>query len=140
MKKIFLALILAFTTLCSAGITTSAYNNNYVNEISPYYLYTYQAKSTLEISGKSATCKSSLTGMTSVTKISATQYLEKKNGTKWETISGGTWSDSVNSSSLTMSNSKSNLSSGTYRLRTVFTVYCGNNYETVEKVSSEATV
>lgn len=28
MQKIFLALILAFTTLCSAGISTSAYNDN----------------------------------------------------------------------------------------------------------------
>lgn len=50
------------------------------------------------------------------------------------------WSDSNNARFLTMSNSKSNLTSGTYRLRTVFTVYSGTSYETVEKVSSEVTV
>ncbi len=36
-----------------------------------------------------------------------------------------------------MSNSKSNLSSGTYRLRTVFKVYNENNSEAVEKINSK---
>ena len=89
--------------------------------------------------GDTAYCKSVIKGGSAVTQINATQYLEKKNGSKWEAVSNGTWSDSIKKKSFTMSNSKSRLSSGTYRLRTVFTVYNGTNYETVEKISLEVT-
>ena len=125
-------------TLFSAGICVSAYNGE--NSVSPYYLYTYTAKSKLTISNRTAECESTLEGYMSVTKISAAQYLEKKNGSEWETVSLGTWSNSVDGDRLIMSNTKSNLSSGTYRLRTVFTVYSGTKSESVEMVSDETTI
>lgn len=131
MKKMFvviLAVITAVAMLC--GITVCA---------APRYAYTTSVTSTLSISSNTAYCKSILRGDSTVTKIEAVQYLEKKNGTKWQIVSGCTWSDSANSRYLTVSNSKSGLSSGTYRVRAVFTVYSGTSYETVEKISSEVT-
>lgn len=79
-------------------------------------------------------------GDSTVTQIDGVQYLEKKNGDKWETVSNGTWSDSSSRNSLTMSNSKDNIGSGTFRVRVVFTVYSGSSSEIVEKISKEKTV
>lgn len=138
MKKMVIVFVLMLSMIFSIGISVCAYGEH--NTISPYYLYTYSAESNLSIVGDTAYCKSVIKGGSAVTQINATQYLEKKNGSKWEAVSNGTWSDSIKKKSFTMSNSKSRLSSGTYRLRTVFTVYNGTNYETVEKVSSEVTV
>ncbi len=68
-----------------------------------------------------------------VTQIDGIQYLEKQNGKNWDTVDS--WSDSSKSNSLTMNNSKDNIGSGTYRVRTVFTVYSGSSSEVVEKIS-----
>lgn len=101
------------------------------------YQYTSSASSTLTISGSTAYCESKLTGLSSVTSISGTQYLEKK--VLWWRDTVAEWNASTNGTRLSMSNSKSNISSGTYRLRTEFTVYSGSNSEPVEKISSEIT-
>lgn len=133
MKKQLSALLFMFMALVMiCGIT--------VNAVEPRYAYTTSASSYLTISYNKASCISSVSANNSVTKISATQYLEKKNGRTWSTVSGCVWSDSSNRNSLTMSNSKSSLSSGTYRVRTVFTVYSGSNYESVEAISKEVTI
>ncbi len=114
--------------------------------ISAYARYSYTAavSCSLTISNKTAYCDSTAVGMNGVTKILATQYLEKKmtftGYSYWETVSGGTWSNTVNGYDIEMINSKSSLTSGTYRLRTVFTVYSGTSYETVEKISAEKTI
>ena len=138
MKKSIFAVLLAFSLLFSSGTSVYAYSGG--NVASPYYLYTNSVNSTLIVSGKTAYCESTITGDSTVTKIYATQYLEKKNGSKWEVVSKGTWSDSVNGKSLSMSNSKDNLDSGTYRVRTVGTVYSGSKSEPVEKTSKEVTI
>ena len=136
MKKRLSALFLSFIALSMVlGITAYA--------VEPRYAYTTSTASTLTISSGSAYCWSTAKGNSSVTKIEGIQYLEKKIGSDendWSTVSGCTWTNTTNNNSLTMSNSKSNLSSGTYRVRTVFKVYSVNNYETVEKISSEATI
>ncbi len=136
MKKTIIAILLALSVLLLAGISVCAYGGN--NTISPYYLYTGSVKSTLIISGKTAYCESVIKGDRTVTQIYAMQYLEKKNGNKWEIV--GSWSDSVNGNSLTMSNSKDNLGSGTYRVRTVATVYSGTKSEPVSDTSKEVTI
>lgn len=131
MKKMFVVILAVITAVAMLyGITVCA---------APRYAYTTSVTSTLSVSSNTAYCKSTLRGDSTVTKIEAVQYLEKKNGTKWQTVSGGTWNDSANSRYLTVSNSKSGLSSGTYRVRAVFTVYSGTSYETVEKISNEVT-
>ena len=77
---------------------------------------------------------------TTATKIEAVQYLEKKSGSKWYVVTDGTWTDSVNDSLLIVSNNKSGLTSGTYRVRTVFTVYSGSDSEKVTAISKEVTI
>lgn len=136
MKKAIIAIVLSLSVLFSAGIPVCAYGGG--NIASPYFLYTNSAKSTLIISGNTAYCESVIKGDSTVTKIYATQYLEKKNGNKWETVDS--WSDSVSGKSLSMSNSKDNLGSGTYHLRTVATVYSGSKSEPVVKTSMEVTI
>ena len=136
MKKAVIAIVLSLSVLFSAGIPVCAYGGG--NIAFPYYLYTGSAKSNLAILSSTAYCKSEIKGDSTVTKIYATQYLEKKNGNKWDIVDY--WSDSVNGSSLTMSNSKDNLGSGTYHLRTVATVYSGSNSEPVVKTSIEVTI
>lgn len=138
MKRKVIAILLAFSALFSMGISVCAYNGG--NIASPYYLYTGSVESSLTIVGGTAYCKSVITGDNTVTQIYATQYFEKKNGDKWEVVKNCTWSDSVKGKSLTISKSKDNLGSGTYRVRTVGTVYSGSKSEPVEKTSKEVTI
>lgn len=133
MLKRIITILLTVIAIVSTAIPAYA-----INIANPCYLYTSSASSTLTISSKTANCESFLNGYRSTTtKIKATQYLEKKNGSNWNTVSGGTWSDTQNGSSFSMCNSMSNLESGTYRLKTVFTVYSGTKSETVSKTSKE---
>ena len=138
MKRKVIAIMLAISALFSMGVSVCAYNGE--NTASPYYLYTYSVKSSLTIVNGTAYCKSVITGDNTVTQIYATMYLEKKNGDKWEAVKNCTWSDSVKGKSLTISKSKDNLDSGTYRVKTVGTVYSGSKSEPVEDISKEVTI
>lgn len=126
----FMLIIAILSTLC--GVTVCA--------VEPRYSYTTTATSTLYISSNTAYCKSKARGKTTATKIEAVQYLEKKSGSKWYVVTDGTWTDSVNDSLLIVSNNKSGLTSGTYRVRTVFTVYSGSKSEKVTAISKEVTI
>ncbi|MCM1577200.1 MAG: hypothetical protein NC078_00175 [Ruminococcus sp.] len=133
MKKVLCTLFIAVITVSMlCGISVCA--------VQARYAYATSVTSTLTKSGSKLTCTSTCRGISTVTKITAVQYLEKKNGSNWDTVKDGTWSGSADSSYLYMSNSKSSLDSGTYRLRTVFTVYSGTSSETIEKTSSEVTI
>jgi hypothetical protein len=140
MKKRILAFLSTSIFLFVFFIPTQTVEAAYV-PISPYYLYAATVKSTLVIQNGTATCSSELVGGTSVTKIIGYQYLQKKNSNDtWSTVSGGSWSKTENDTDLVMINTKSSLSPGTYQLKTVFYVYSGSNYETIEKVSNTVTV
>lgn len=133
MKRRISAFMLIITILSSlCGVTVCA--------VEARYSYTTSATSTLYISSGTAACKSKARGKASATKIEAVQYLEKKSGGKWYVVTDGTWTDSVNDSLLIVSNNKSGLTSGTYRVRTVFTVYSGSKSEKVEAISTEVTI
>lgn len=137
MKKL-ICILMAFALMFSAGISASAYSSG--NTASPYYLYTYSANAALSITGGTATCTGKIAGNSTVTKIVATLYLEKKNGSSWNVVNGAVWSGSVSGNSLSMAKTKDYLGSGTYRARIVGTVYSGSKSEPVEKTSSEVTV
>ncbi len=99
MKRKAIAILLALSVLFSMGMSVCAYNGE--NTASPYYLYANTVESSLNIVGGTAYCKSVIKGDSTVTQIYATQYLEKKNGSKWEVVKNCTWSDSVKGNSLT---------------------------------------
>ena len=124
-KRLFALLTISMALLMFLGVTVYA--------VEARYAHTTSVTST-------AYCKSTAQGDSTVTQIDGLQYLEKKNGNKWETVGNGTWSDSSSRNSLTMSNSNDNIGSGTFRVRTVFTVYSGSSSEVVEKISKEKTV
>ncbi len=139
MKKKILAFVMAFATLlASTGNMVSASENDY--GIAPAYCYTSDCYSSLSISGSTATCTSSATGYYGeTTKISVYQVLQKKTSSgSWTSV--GSWQETDSGYKGYASNLKSGLSSGTYRLYTIFTVYAGSNYETIEKYSSTKTI
>lgn len=124
-KRLFALLTISMALLMFLGVTVYA--------VEARYAYTTSVTSTLNISNGTAYCKSSAKGNSTVTQIDGIQYLEKKNGDNWDIVAS--WSDSSSRNSLNMSNSKDNIGRGTFRVRTVFTVYSGSSSEVVEKIS-----
>jgi hypothetical protein len=102
--------------------------------------YTASCSSTLSVSGTTGTCTSDATGYYGeTTKIVMVQYLQKKSASgSWSNVCS--WSETDNSYRGYMVRTKYNLSTGTYRLKTVFTVYAGSNSEVLTKYSSSKTV
>jgi hypothetical protein len=132
-KQKFFSIVLIIVFVLSLAPATSAFV-----AIAPLYLYTNTVDNGLVISGSTATCKSVITGLSSVTRIEATQYLQRWNGSRW--IDVVTWSDSVNGRRLSMTNTRSNLSSGTYRVYVEATVFAGSNSEFVTGWSNSVTI
>ena len=111
-------------------------------DMTPRYYYTYSYNSELSFSGSTATCKSKATGyINTTTQIDFDQTLQKLNYLGgWSSVDNAHWTDTVYYYKGSVTNSKSSLSGGTYRLKTEFTVYAGADYETIIDYSSEETV
>lgn len=127
----FLIVFMTFSMLC--GITAFAIFKN------PRYSYTASAFSTLYFDGDTAKCTSSLTGLSDVTGISGTQYLEKKVGDDWEVVKYCNWFKMDTDTILRIYNTRTVTESGTYRVRAEFTVYSGSDNEPVTAISNEVT-
>ena len=98
--------------------------------------------STLTISAATATCYSMYRDASgSTSKVVITQSLQKE-GVFWTwSTCAGEWTKSTNGSSASLNNKVYNLESGTYRLKTVFTVTLSNGTsETVTVYSAQKTV
>lgn len=140
MKKVLsliLTLLLCFTFSATASAKTAS---SYV--VQPYYEKAQEAKSILNINGTDAICESSLAGDPDVIKIVAVQTLEKQGFLwTWGTYDDTTWTKTVYTNTLAMSNTKTSLSSGKYRLKTVFTLTDKNGEtETITVYSDEKSV
>ena len=109
--------------------------------VSPLYEIAGDTYSDLYINGASATCSSNIQKSSAV-KITAEQYLQKQGFLWiWGTYGGAEWTKTVNTNTISMSNSKSGLESGKYRLKTVFTLTDKNGKtETITVYSDEKTV
>lgn len=106
----------------------------------PAYEIARGSSSILTTSGTTATCVSKAEGQ--CVKITSEQTLEKYWGL-WICTSadGAHWTKTVNSRSISMSNTKSGLANGKYRLKTVFTLTdSSGKTETITVYSSEKTV
>lgn len=121
MKKIILIAIVGIV-LFVFGITAYA-------EAMPFVLGSSKRESILMINGTTATCTSKYTASDdAVSEVVITQSLERHCYLwVWETV-GGEWSTSSDGSSISFTNTVSGLSSGTYRVKTVFDV-TGTNGE-----------
>lgn len=109
--------------------------------VSPLYEIAQSAYSGLFVNELTATCKSN-TSSNSAVKITAEQYLQKQGFLwTWSTYDGAEWTKTVNANTISMSNSKSGLESGKYRLKTVFTITDKNGKtETITVYSDEKSV
>ncbi len=121
MKKV--VSVLAILLLCFSVPVTASASVVPVGVVQPYYEKADMAISELIINGTTATCRSLVKGYPDVVEITAVQYLEKQGFLWiWGTYDNTMWSKTVNSKTLTMSNTKTGLPNGKYRLRTVFTL------------------
>ena len=133
MKKV-ISLLLCLLMCCSFTITASASTVPSYGIVQPYYELANSAESVLSIEGTTATCRSSVRGDTDVIKIVAVQTLEKQGlFWKWSTYKDTTWTKTVYTYSLDMSNTKTDLASGKYRLKTDFTLT--DKYGKVETIT-----
>lgn len=139
-------LAIVLTALCLfAAVGTVACADAVSNPddvISPAYEYADSVSSRLYISEQTATCRSDADGC-NVVSITVEQTLEKHSGWFWiwNSVDGANWTKTVNLNSISMSNTKSGLSSGTYRLKSVFTLTSSSGKtETITVYSEEKKV
>ncbi len=110
--------------------------------VQPYYEKAVNALSELSINVTTATCKSITKGNSDVVEVVAEQSLQKQGFLWiWSTYDGAEWTKTVYINSLSMSNTKTGLSRGKYRLKTVFTLTDKQGKtETITVYSDEKTV
>lgn len=140
MKKLFSLLLAAVMMFCFS-ISAYAVDQEPPEPVDPDepYMYTQSISSSLSISGTTATCVSRVNGIPGqVTLITITQYLQKKNGSSWTTVSS--WTKSYPPNSAVYINTKSGLSSGTYRVFTSAVVYHNTFPEFVTAYSTQKTI
>ncbi len=110
--------------------------------VSPAYEYTMITKSYLTITSSTAECKSVCDGMAGVTQITVEHTLEKHWGLWiWNEVDGASWTKTVDTRAISLVNTKSGLDSGTYRLKSVFTLTnSSGKSETITIYSEEETI
>ncbi len=107
------------TTVSAKTVSTHAL----VNSVSPLYDIAKSVRSELILTGTKAECVSQVSGE-NIAKITVEQTLQKYSGWFWiwDDVDGASWSKTENMSSVRLSNTKSGLTSGTYRVKSVFTL------------------
>lgn len=142
-KKILAIVLTALCLFAAVGTVACADAvSNSDDVISPAYEYADSVSSRLYISEQTATCRSDADGC-NVVSITVEQTLEKHSGWFWiwNSVDGANWTKTVNLNSISMSNTKSGLSSGTYRLKSVFTLTSSSGKtETITVYSDEKTI
>lgn len=135
MKKL-VSLVLALCIAVCASVSAFAADKSTVQNdgIELYYSYTESVTSLLSISSKTATCNSVVYGYPDkTTKITVTQELQIKDGSKWVSKYG--MGKTVYATSTSFVKTYKNLDSGSYRVKTIAKVYSGTSYETVTAYS-----
>lgn len=142
MKTKLLAILLVLVaTLSVLSVCAYADSNRTIPGISPYYSYAVNPSSYLSLNGSDLNCTSYVCG-NGVTKIVGEQTLQKKGILNIYTkVSGANWTKTVNDDEFDMYNTKYNISSGTYRLKTEFTLTASSGKtETVTVYSVDVVV
>ncbi len=98
--------------------------------IQPRYAQLQYAKPTLSVSGTKASYSLDARGASTVTKMSATLQLQKKESNGSYSNYGSSWSASSSGNKLTTDGSKTVDSGGTYRLKASITLYVGSSSST----------
>lgn len=140
LKKVLVSLGVLFC-LCSssAAVAYADTTTSFVNgDISLAYVIADDTSSNLSIENKTGYCVSTASGFNAVS-ITVTQTLQKYWGLWiWTDVKDAEWTTTEDSNSISFSNSKGDLDSGTYRVKSVFTltdIY--GKSETITAYSSE---
>lgn len=138
-----IASLLAVVILCmnfsvvsyADTITVTSLENH---GVSSAYEIASSCRADLTIQNGTAYCTSTAEGTVAVS-ITVTQTLQKHWGLWiWNDVKDASWSKHINGSSVCLSNSKSGLDSGTYRVKSVFTLTDKNGkVETITVYSDE---
>lgn len=119
--KILVSAFLSAIMLCFTPTVQSVAAEPY-SIVSPLYEIAQDARCDLVITGSNATCRSTVQRSSAV-KITAEQYLQKQGFLWiWTTYDGAEWTKTAYTNVIAMSNTKTGLSSGKYRLKTIFTL------------------
>ncbi len=108
------------STALSAPVSAQVIGSG-VGVVSPMYEIAKNPIVSLDVLEHEAICSSSITGI-NVVKIEAVQTLEKRDGSDWNPAEDASWTSTVKTNTIVMYNTKSDLESGKYRLKTVFTL------------------
>lgn len=121
-KRILAAIMTMGLVATSLTTAVSAADLSFgnVDIVEPAYVIANEAVSRVTISGTTASCYSTTRG--DAVSISVTQTLQVKKTTVWSNVKDATWTKTVNANSITMRNFKYNLDSGTYRLKSEYTL------------------
>ena len=128
-----------FTMVGTVAYAETVSNPDY--GVSPAYEYADNPTSILTTSGQTAYCTSKTDG--NAVSITVEQTLEKYSGWFWiwNNVDGASWTKTVNTNTIRLSNTKSGLSSGTYRLKSVFTLTSSSGKtETITIYSTEKSI
>lgn len=127
-KKV-LSVLCVFVMCASMAVSANAKEiyPNYDDDISLAYEIARNPSSKLTINSKTASCRSSVNSNAKV-EITIEHTLEKYSGLLWiwNDVDGASWTKTANSTSVTLTSTKSGLDSGTYRLRSEFTLVDSN--------------
>ncbi len=121
--KPIIGTVLSAALLCVTPVTqaTAAAAEPY-SIVAPLYEIAENAWCDLIINSSTVNCRSLIDNSNAV-KITAEQYLQKQGFLwMWTTYDSAEWTKTVYTNSLAMSNTKTGLSSGKYRLKTIFTL------------------
>lgn len=144
LKKSIAILLSAFMVFSSTSIPVSAEMTTNVSSegIAPAYEYADLAQCMLYISSNSAECISRCTGSSDIVQITVEQTLQKFWGLwVWNDIDDASWTATEQGSSISAVNTKSGLTSGTYRVKSVFTLTSSSGKtETITIYSEEETI
>ena len=124
-KRMLIAVLTAacLCVCCAVPASAQSLYSASDDEISLCYEIANNPTSNLNILGQTAYCVSETTGV-NTSSISVEQKLERYSGwfSIWNTVDGAEWSDTTTSNCISLYNNISGLSSGTYRLKSVFTL------------------
>ena len=140
MKKKMISLLTVFVMIFAFSMTAYAEPAQDGKVIPERYNYTNTIYSILSISNNTATCKSGVTGKSSlVTKIEITQSLEELLPSGWW-YRHQSWSKTFYDWYAIYTTTGTVPHSGTYHVRTETKVYSGSNYESITVYSNNVTV
>ena len=142
--KQILASVLTVVCLFTCFATTASAKNNSTysagDTASPQYKIAESIYSALSFVGTTAECVSQASGINTA-KITVVQTLQKYSGWFWIWDDVASWTKTANSSSIFLGNTKSGLSSGKYRVKSVFTFTDKNGKtETITEYSDSVSI